>query len=127
MSHVALLLSTGVVIHSTGKGVEFWSEEEFRSHNQIVAEAEYLGFQIEPSDLVVSLMLSERKRYDLLLLFCMGLRRLGIPIPEFEQPNALICTELISEYILGDSETNYTPGALLTKLWESPIWKVRKF
>jgi len=125
VSHVALELSNGFVIHSTSKGVNITWGPHFKRDHEVVYEAQYMGFLGEPTELVRNLMEAEGRPYDFLLLISMGLQRLHIPVPNWNRPSAFICTELIAKYIFGSND-KLTPGQVIDRVANSPLWEVRR-
>lgn len=122
---MALELSNGIVIHSNGKGVHLEGSKYFREHNQVVYEAQYMGFLGEPQGLIDRLLAAEGSPYDFLLLLSMGLQKAGLPVPNWNRPNAFICTEVIAKYVFGSND-KLTPGQVIARVTNSPLWEVRR-
>jgi hypothetical protein len=123
-SHVALELSSGFIIHSTRQGVNIQWAKHFREEHEVVIEAQFMGFMGEPRGLIEQLMEAVGRPYDFLLFLAMSLQRLDIPVPNWNRPNAFLCTELIAQYIMG-SKDKLTPGQLFDRLSVLPTWEVR--
>jgi hypothetical protein len=125
VSHVALEMSSGFIIHSTGKGVHITWAPNFRRDHEVVYEATYMGLMGEPRELIRNLMEAEGRPYDYMLLLSMGLQKLGLPVPNWNSPNALICTELICRYIFASND-KLTPGQIIDRVAANPTWEVRR-
>lgn len=125
ISHVALELSNGFIIHSNGHGVNITWGKHFREANEVVYEAQYMGFMGEPQSLVEKLMEAEGRPYDFLLLLSMGLQKLYLPVPNWNRPNSFICTELIAKYIFSSND-KLTPGEVIARVTSSQLWEVKR-
>jgi hypothetical protein len=110
-SHVAILLPSAIVVHSTmvGGGSHLDWYEHFREANTVV---DCLPWTIT-EELFTRLRTGEGTGYDWILMFTMGLRRLGFPIKTIDNPYRDLCTEEVSQYVLNDKTTKYTPQELL--------------
>lgn len=109
-SHVAILLDSGVVIHSTAGagGVHLNWLETFMQQNRVVDHVQLA----DSPELIARLRAVEGKGYDWGLLLSMGLRRLGIPVPEVDNPRLDLCTEVVTEYVFGKTDMNLSPEEL---------------
>lgn len=119
-SHVAILLDSGVVIHSTAGagGVHLNWLETFLRQNRVVDHVRI----VDSPGLLARLRAIEGRGYDWTLLLTMGLRRLGLPLKEKDNPRLDLCTEVVTEAVLGNEpDINLTPQELLDFLKKEGI------
>lgn len=114
VSHVAISWSD-ITYHSSmlGGGVNLVWTDTFLEHNTVVAEVPWTP----DGSLRTRLRTVANEGYDWVLLVTLGLRRLGLPVPLADNPYRDICTELVTEHLLGIPD-KLTPGQLLARLKE---------
>lgn len=103
-----------MVVHSTfqGGGVHLNWLSTFLQHNRVVDYAHI----VDSPQLLARLHAIEGRGYDWGLLLTMGLRRLGFPIKEYDNPRLDLCTEVVAECVLGKDNYNPTPEELRQEL-----------
>jgi len=108
-SHVAVLIDPNIVVHSTAthNGIAPTFLETFMRNNEIISRIPVP----ESRELLQRLRDAEGNGYDFLLLLTMGLRKLGLPVPEVNNPYLDLCTEVVTQYVLG-TDKKYTPEQL---------------
>lgn len=116
VSHCAILLTNGYVVHSAINGSVITNLSDFRKSNTIV-----LNVPI-PANLPITVDFARSKRYDWKAFLYLGLRlvlrKIGIRLPKKNlwQTNGMyLCTELVSKVVL-NIETELTPMGLYYKL-----------
>jgi hypothetical protein len=117
-SHVAVYLDElDLVVHSTmtAGGINLDWYEKFLEHNTVIASVRVAS----TPELLRKLREATGTGYDYILLLTMGLRKLGLPIPQVDNPYRDLCTEVVTEYVLDEPGSKYTPDELLAHL-QSP-------
>lgn len=114
VSHVAIQIDE-VIYHSTmaGAGMSLAWHDTFTEKNTVVDRVSLPHCE----KLLGRLRTISGEGYDWLLLFTLGLRRLGLLVPLIDNPYRDICTEVITEQVLGIKD-KLTPGELRDKLME---------
>jgi hypothetical protein len=132
ISHVALLLNAGVVVHAKFTGVDIDSLEHFLKENTVVRRYSYTGS--DAINIEKRAMSLEGSSYDKLAFFGMGfymlmMKYIGWSIPAFShwaERGQFICTEFI-DTIIGEKECNkhLSPMQLEQQILNSKQWFLR--
>lgn len=126
VSHVAIRFSDGVYAHSNFLGVRFEAEEQFEKDNEIVGVCQYPADSAREKQLHNIIHMYQGRSYDFLaclyILLNLLVRRItGYMIPgpnRWANRKLFICTELVSQVILGEHDSLITPAKLFYKLKE---------
>jgi hypothetical protein len=116
VSHCAIILTNGNVVHSTINGSVITNLSDFSKSNTIVLDVPI------PANLPITVDFARNRRYDwgafLYLGLRLALRKVGIRLPKknlWQTSGMYLCTELVSQAVL-NAETELTPMGLYYKL-----------